>query len=116
MRNVGVAVAHSVIALKAASRGLTKLSLDQVKLAKDLDNNWAVLAEAVQTVMRKYGIANGYERLKDHTRGEAVTAKSIRSLIESLDLPDAERQRLLDLTPAKYIGLAPQLAMRVKRD
>jgi len=116
LRNVGVGVAHSVIALKSTSRGLKKLSLDEAKLNAELDANWAVLAEAVQTVMRKHGMANAYERLKDHTRGEPVTAKSMRSLIESLDLPTAERDRLLALTPATYIGLAPQLALRVKRD
>lgn len=116
LRNVGVAVAHSVVALKSTNRGIKKLSLNQERLASDLDSNWAVLGEAVQTILRKHGISDAYEKLKDATRGAAVTAESMRELIEGLQIPAPDRQRLLALTPATYIGLAPELCEHVRRD
>ena len=113
LRNLGVGIGHSLLALVALTRGLNKLELNEQKLADDLDNAWEVLAEPVQTVMRKLGHENPYEKLKELTRGAQMNADTMRSFIESLDLPDEERARLLELTPARYIGLAPQLARDV---
>ncbi|TAL80940.1 MAG: adenylosuccinate lyase, partial [Candidimonas sp.] len=82
-------------------------------LAADLDRSWEVLAEPIQTVMRRYGVQGAYEKLKDVTRGKTVTAEALRGLIRSLAIPDAEKERLLALTPASYIGKAAELARRV---
>ena len=112
LRNMGVGVAHSCIALQAAARGLGKLSVDADVLARDLDGAWEVLGEAVQTVMRKAGHENPYEKLKELTRGAEVTPAALRAFISGLELPDEDKRRLLDLTPGSYIGLAPVLACR----
>ena len=116
LRNLGVGIGHSLLALVALTRGINKLELNEQKLADDLDNAWEVLAESVQTVMRKLGHENPYEKLKELTRGSQMNAQTMRDFIESLDLPSEEAQRLLELTPAKYIGLAPQLARDVLKD
>lgn len=113
LRNLGVGIGHSLLALVALTRGLNKLELNEQKLADDLDNAWEVLAEPIQTVMRKLGHENPYEKLKELTRGARMNADTMRSFIQSLDLPLEEEARLLELTPAKYIGLAPQLARDV---
>ena len=113
LRNLGVGIGHSLLALVALTKGLNKLELNEQKLADDLDNAWEVLAEPVQTVMRKLGHENPYEKLKELTRGAQMNQETMRSFIESLDLPPEEQARLLELTPAKYIGLAPQLARDV---
>jgi len=113
LRNLGVGIGHSLLALVTLGRGLDKLELNEGKLAEDLDNAWEVLAEPIQTVMRKLGYANPYEKLKELTRGEKMNAQSIRTFIQSLDLPTEEAARLMKLTPATYIGLAPQLARGV---
>lgn len=110
LRNMGVGIAHGVIALKSAQRGIGKLSLNEAAVAQDLDNAWEVLGEAVQTVMRKAGHDNPYEKLKELTRGAQITAESMRAFVETLDLPEADKARLLALTPATYIGVAVQLA------
>jgi adenylosuccinate lyase len=89
---------------------LGKLSANPQRLAADLDASWEVLAEAVQTVMRRHGLPNPYEQLKALTRGQGITEASMREFIASLDLPDSEKQRLLTLTPAGYTGLAEALA------
>ena len=109
LRNLGVGVGHSLLALVALKRGLGKLTLNQGRLEADLENAWEVLAEPIQTVMRKCGMENPYERLKDLTRGSAMNAETIRAFVKSLDLPNAEKTRLLELTPGKYVGLAALL-------
>jgi len=110
LRNLGVAVAHSEIAYQSLLKGLSKLELNQSKLAEDLDKNIEVLAEPIQTVMRKYNISGAYEKLKDLTRGQSLDSEKLKVFINSLDLPDTEKEKLLKLTPASYIGLASQQA------
>jgi adenylosuccinate lyase len=109
LRNLGVALGHSYLALRSALRGFAELSLDEGRMAAGLADEWEVLGEAVQTVMRKAGHADPYEQLKALTRGARVTAETMRAFIAGLDLPDADRARLLALTPATYTGLAAQL-------
>jgi adenylosuccinate lyase len=113
MRNVGVALGHSLLGCDACLKGLGKLDADPERIAADLEANWEVLAEAVQTVMRRYGIAEAYEQLKDLTRGKRLTQEALAEFIRTLPIPDAERQRLLALTPATYIGCAADLARRI---
>ncbi|KAM0914165.1 hypothetical protein ACQ4PT_011704 [Festuca glaucescens] len=110
LRNLGVGLGHSLLAYKATIQGIQKLQVNRIRLDEDLDQTWEVLAEAVQTVMRRYGIPEPYEKLKEMTRGQAVTKESIRRFIESLDLPDDVRSSLLELTPHTYIGEAEKLA------
>jgi adenylosuccinate lyase len=112
LRNMGVAIGHSVLAYRSLEAGLNKIELDAARVAEDLDRAWEVLAEAVQTVMRAHGIADAYDQLKAFTRGRSVDERGIRAFIESLALPMQEKQRLLSLTPASYVGLAPALARR----
>ncbi len=113
LRNLGVAFGHSVLAYRSLSLGLSKLELNEEALRADLDQAWEVLAEPIQTVMRRYGVPNAYERLKDITRGRTVTAEALHALIGQLDIPEPERQRLLAMTPASYVGMAAELARRV---
>lgn len=110
LRNIGSAFGYTLIACQSTLKGLGKLTLNPARLAADLDNAWEVLAEPIQTVMRKNGIANPYEKLKDITRGQAVTGASLRSFIATLDLEPADKERLLAMTPASYTGLAARLA------
>jgi adenylosuccinate lyase len=112
LRNLGVALAHSLIAWRSIARGLGKIEPDAARLAADLENAWEVLGEAVQTVLRAAGVPNGYELLKDFTRGRAVDAATYRAFVASLPLPAPERDRLAALRPADYIGLAAELASR----
>jgi adenylosuccinate lyase len=116
LRNLGVAVAHAVIAYRSALKGLGKLAVDPERLAADLDENWEVLAEPIQTVMRRHGIANPYEHLKALTRGRRVGREEMRRFIEGLELPDEARDRLLSLTPAGYVGNAAAQARNLKRN
>jgi adenylosuccinate lyase len=109
IRNMGVGVAYSFIALSSALRGLKKLSLDERVLANDLDNSWEVLGEAVQTMMRKAGLQNPYEKLKELTRGEKIDEGKMRHFVQSLELPEEDKQRLLQMTPGSYTGLAEEL-------
>ena len=109
LRNVGAGIAHSYLALLSARRGLGKIAVDEAALAADLDDAWMLLAEAVQTVMRKYHLPEAYEQLKDLTRGDAITRERLHSFIEALPLPKDEKSRLLRLTPATYLGIAPSL-------
>jgi adenylosuccinate lyase len=109
LRNVGVALGHCLIAWRAALRGLGKIAPDPATLAADLDDAWEVLAEAVQTVLRAEGVPNGYELLKEHSRGKPLTRELLAELIRVLPLPEARRKALLDLTPATYVGLAAKL-------
>jgi adenylosuccinate lyase len=115
-RNLGVAVGYLVIALQSLRKGLGKLQVDADAIRADVDSAWEVLAEAVQSVMRRYGIPEPYEKLKALTRGQAVTRELLQEFIATLDIPDAEKQRLLDLTPDRYTGLAAELASRIGRD
>jgi adenylosuccinate lyase len=109
LRNVGVGIAHSGLALRAAQRGLRRIAPAPDVMAAELDGQWEVLAEAVQTVMRRYGLPEPYERLKALTRGARVTAEEIKAFVGGLGLPPEAEARLLALTPARYIGLAPEL-------
>ena len=110
LRALGTAFGHALIGFDALMRGLGKLSANPERLAADLDASWEVLAEAVQTVMRRHGLPNPYEQLKALTRGQGITADSMRAFIESLDLPADAKQRLRDMTPGSYTGLAERLA------
>ncbi len=109
-RNLGVAFAHGAIAWRSAIAGLARIEPDTVCIAADLDAHWEVLAEAIQTVMRAHGVAGGYERLKEFTRGRSVGAKELRTFVAGLGLPDEARRRLEALTPSSYTGLAEALA------
>ena len=113
LRNMGVALGYTLLGYDSLQRGLDKLQVDEARLAADLDAAWEVLAEAVQTVMRRHGLPNPYEQLKKMTRGKAVTAAAMRRFIGALQLPPDDKQRLLALTPHGYTGMAAQLARRV---
>jgi adenylosuccinate lyase len=114
LRNLGVALGHTLLGYDSCLRGLGKLQVDRQRLTEDLDDNWDVLAEPIQTVMRRYGVAGGYERLKELTRGkDGTTRETFRAFIQGLAVPDAEKQRLLALTPATYIGKAAELARKI---
>ncbi|GAB4207759.1 MAG: adenylosuccinate lyase [Tibeticola sp.] len=113
LRNMGVALGYAVLAYQSLLVGLNKLELNEEALAADLDASWEVLAEPIQTVMRRYGVPGAYEKLKEVTRGKTVTAEALQALIRSLDIPEAEKKRLLALTPARYVGKAAELARRV---
>jgi len=113
LRALGTAFGHMLIGFDALQRGLGKLSANPERLAADLDASWEVLAEAVQTVMRRHGLPNPYEQLKALTRGQGITEASMRAFIDTLDLPAGDKQRLLDMTPGRYTGLAEQLARAV---
>jgi adenylosuccinate lyase len=115
MRNLGVAIGHCVLSYGSLAAGLGKIELDPARVAEDLDRAWEVLGEAVQTVMRAHGIADAYDRLKAFTRGRPVDKHSMREFIATLDLPPAEKERLLRLEPKDYVGLAPALARRARR-
>ena len=110
LRNLGVGVAHTVIALESLLRGIAKLEANPARTAADLDATWEVLAEAVQTVMRRYGVDKPYEKLKELTRGKGIDADSLRLFIDGLDIPADAKQRLRNLTPAGYIGNAAEQA------
>jgi len=114
LRNMGVALGHTLLAYDSCLKGLGKLEANRAKLAADLDSNWDVLAEPIQTVMRRYGVASAYEQLKDLTRGKGgITRASLHAFIKTLAIPAAEKKRLLALTPATYIGKAAELAKKI---
>ena len=113
LRNLGVGIAHSLIAWQSALKGLSKVEANYQRIAEDLDNSWEVLAEPIQTVMRRYGIEKPYEKLKDLTRGQSVNAESLAVFVDTLDLPDAVKQELKQLTPATYLGNATAQTKRV---
>ncbi len=113
LRALGTAFGHMLIGFDALQRGLNKLSVNPERLAADLDASWEVLAEAVQTVMRRHGLPNPYEQLKALTRGQGITEASMRAFIATLDLPAADKQRLLEMTPGRYTGLAERLAREI---
>ena len=113
LRTLGVGFAHSLIAYQSLLKGLNKLELNSDVINKDLESSWEVLAEPVQTVMRRYGIANPYEKLKEMTRGKGITKDDLHTLINSLDIPEDARQRLLELTPHNYTGNASEQASNI---
>ena len=114
LRNMGVALGHTLVAYDSCLKGIAKLEADSTRLTADLDANWEVLAEPIQTVMRRYGIANAYEQLKDLTRGKSgITRETLHAFIKTLMIPDAEKKRLLTLTPATYTGKAAELAKKI---
>ncbi|MGN2254852.1 adenylosuccinate lyase [Frateuria sp. GZRe12] len=113
LRALGTAFGHTLVALESLQKGLGKLTVNAERLAADLDASWEVLAEAVQTVMRRYGLPEPYEQLKALTRGQGITRESMRTFIEGLALPGEAKQRLLELTPGGYVGLAEGLAREV---
>ena len=112
-RNIGVALAHADIAIQSIGRGLARLEVDGARLAADLDANWELLAEPIQTVMRRHAVPEAYEQLKALTRGRRVDAAAVAAFVAGLPIPAAEKQRLLELTPATYLGIAARLARAV---
>jgi adenylosuccinate lyase len=113
LRNMGVALGYALLAYDSLARGLSKLEVNPQALAEDLDNSWEVLAEPIQTVMRRFGVQGAYEQLKEVTRGKTVTAEALHGLIRSLNIPQADIDRLLAMTPGSYVGKAAELARRV---
>ena len=112
LRNMGVALGYAVLAWDSLARGLAKLEVNEAALAADLDAAWEVLAEPIQTVMRRYGLPKPYERLKELTRGKAITREAVAAFIDTLELPQAEKDRLRAMTPGSYTGMAAALARR----
>ncbi|HYD57531.1 MAG TPA: adenylosuccinate lyase, partial [Burkholderiales bacterium] len=110
LRNLGPALGHTLLAYASCLRGLSKLEADKARLEADLDANWEVLGEAVQQVMRRHGVPDAYEKLKDLTRGKRLERAQLAAFIRSLPLPVEARKRLLALTPGTYTGLAAKLA------
>lgn len=110
LRNMGVGFGYTLIAIRSTQKGLGKLELNEERLAEDLDHNWEVLAEPIQTVMRKVGMDHPYERLKELTRGRRVNAEIMQDFVKALPLPKSDKDRLLKMTPANYIGIAEKLA------
>ncbi len=113
LRNLGVGFAHSVIAYEASLKGISKLELNEQKIAADLDACWEVLAEPIQTVMRRYNIENPYEKLKELTRGKGISPQALQTFIDALDMPEEAKAELSKLTPANYIGNAAAQAKRI---
>ncbi|KZE31518.1 adenylosuccinate lyase [Crenobacter luteus] len=114
LRNMGVAFGYSLLGYKACQRGLAKLEANPAALAADLDATWELLAEPIQTVMRRYGVANPYEQLKELTRGkDGITRETLAAFIKTLEIPESEKERLLTLSPAGYLGKAEELARRI---
>ena len=113
LRNIGVAMGYATLAYVSLLTGLNKLELNEAALAEDLDGAWEVLAEPIQTVMRRYGVPGAYEKLKEVTRGQSVTREALHGLIASLEIPQTEKDRLLAMTPGSYTGMAVALARRV---
>jgi adenylosuccinate lyase len=109
LRNLGVGVGYAVIAYTSTLKGISKLEVNRDALLAELDKNWEVLAEPVQTVMRRYAIEKPYEKLKELTRGKRVDGEAMRNFIEALDIPEHEKTRLKEMTPANYIGQAIEL-------
>jgi len=112
-RNIGVALAHADLAVQSVSRGLARIEVDRDRLASDLDANWELLAEPIQTIMRRYAVPEAYEQLKALTRGRRVNAAAVAEFVDGLPLPEAEKRLLRELTPASYLGLAAQLARKI---
>ena len=114
LRNMGVGFGYSLIAYQSSLKGIGKLQLNEARLAQDLNSSWEVLAEPIQTVMRRYGIEKPYEKLKELTRGQDMSREVIQAFVATLDLPEEARKELLALTPANYIGNAIDQAKAIK--
>jgi adenylosuccinate lyase len=114
LRNLGTAFGHSLLAYDSALKGLLKLEVNPLRLEQDLNECWEVLAEPIQTVMRRYAIPNPYEQLKELTRGKAITKEAMQIFISELAIPPAAKELLLAMTPANYIGKAAELALRIE--
>ena len=115
LRNMGVAMGHTLLAYDSCAKGLAKLDANPNQLAHDLDNTWEVLAEPIQTVMRRFTVPNPYEQLKALTRGKSgITREVLHQFIRGLDIPEAEKNKLLAMTPQNYTGKAGVLARRIK--
>jgi adenylosuccinate lyase len=112
LRNMGVAVGYSLLGLVSAQQGVGKLEVNADNMLADLNNNWEVLAEPIQTVMRRYGVEGAYEQLKALTRGQRITPEALAAFIETLQIPADAKALLADLTPARYVGLAAELARK----
>ena len=110
LRTTGTAFGHAVIALHSMLKGLAKLEANPERIAQDLDQAWEVLAEPIQTVMRRYGVENPYEQLKALTRGKTIDRQVLQEFVRNLDIPDAAKKELLALTPASYLGNAAEMA------
>ncbi|HEX7719787.1 MAG TPA: lyase family protein, partial [Woeseiaceae bacterium] len=110
LRNFGMTVGYMLVAIQSAQKGLAKLQVNSQRVKEDLDDSWEVLAEAIQTVMRRYGVPEPYEKLKALTRGKPVTRESLQEFIGTLDIPEDARTRLSALKPAEYVGLAAALS------
>jgi len=113
LRNLGTGIGHTIIALDSLKRGIDKLEVNADAIVADLEHNWEVLAEPIQTVMRRYGIEQPYEKLKALTRGQKIDAEAIRQFVEALEIPDSAKQELIKLTPSAYIGNAIEQAKNI---
>ena len=114
MRSLGVSISYSMIAYASLLKGLSRVSVNEVRCNKELDNAWEVLAEPVQTVMRAHGVTEPYEKLKAFTRGRVITKEAMREFINTLDIPLESKKRLLDLSPHSYIGIAEKMAKSIR--
>jgi adenylosuccinate lyase len=114
LRNIGVAFGYSLLSYDSLIRGLDKLEVNAARLNEDLDNCWEVLAEPVQTVMRRYGVENPYEQLKELTRGKGITREGLQAFISGLAIPEDAKTRLLAMTPGSYLGKAVELAQQIR--
>jgi adenylosuccinate lyase len=112
-RNLGVALAHADLAVQSVARGLARLDVDRERMAADLDANWELLAEPIQTVMRRYAVPDAYEQLKALTRGRRIDSAAVAAFVDALPIPEAERRRLREMTPGSYLGVAAQLARSI---
>jgi adenylosuccinate lyase len=113
LRNLGVGIAHSQIAYLSVLKGISKLEVNNSVISADLDDSWEVLAEPIQTVMRRYGVANAYEKLKDLTRGADINKTKIKDFVKTLEIPDDAKEYLINLAPDTYIGDAVNLAKEI---
>jgi adenylosuccinate lyase len=113
-RNFGVALGYTLIAMKSLLKGIEKLEVDKIVIKKEIDDSWEVIGEAIQTVMRRYGIPEPYEKLKKLTRGNTINKKILHNFINSLEIPKDAKKDLLRLTPSNYIGLAKELSKEMK--
>ncbi|QCI17659.1 adenylosuccinate lyase [Buchnera aphidicola (Acyrthosiphon lactucae)] len=114
LRNLGVAISYSIIAYHSVLSGINKLEINESQLLKNLDENWSILSEPIQTVMRRYGIPNAYEKLKELTRGKKIDKKIIHVFISNLNIPEQEKKRLKNITPFNYIGRAIQMVSEIE--
>ncbi|MCS5598174.1 MAG: lyase family protein, partial [Rhodospirillales bacterium] len=109
LRNQGVALGHSYLALQNILKGLSRITINKIQMSKELGDRWEVLAEAVQTILRKSGRQDAYEQLKELTRGQSINTETLAKFVSGLKIPEEDKQTLINLTPESYIGLAPKL-------